>query len=169
MLKLCFSRINFGVVAKTPQAVTVVSAKFSVVIDIFHRRMGIGQSILIRKSRVRGAQLTAIFSRLWLYCPPGMASRTSAQSRAALRCNRGRPRRRNDARYQASNLLSGPARVDPLSNLWRAPRLPPHPDPPYWLLLLEMLSGVPAETRGEGVNGNARVSHAISPRAPTFS
>jgi hypothetical protein len=80
---------------EAPQPVTAVSAKFPVAIGTSQRRMGIGQSTVIRKPWVRGAQLTATLSRLWLFYRPGMASRMSVQSMAALRCNRGR--RGNDA------------------------------------------------------------------------
>jgi hypothetical protein len=92
----------------------------------------------------------------------------SVQSRAALRCNRGRPRRRNDARYRANSLFSVSARVAPLPNLRRAPWCPPHPNSLHRLLLREMLPGMPRETRGEGVKG-ARSSHATSSPARGWS
>ena len=117
--RLAFPGINFGVMTESPQTVTAVSAKFPVAIDTSQRRMGIGQSTVIRKPRVRDAQLTATFNRLWLFYRPGMASRMSVQSRAALRCNRGR--RGNDAQDPPSqHLFSVVATASPLRNLWRS-------------------------------------------------
>jgi hypothetical protein len=58
-----------------------------------------------------------------------------------------------DARDRASSLLSVAARVDPLPNLRRAPECPPHANSLHRLLLREMLSSMPREARGEGVNG----------------